>query len=220
MNVLNLIYSSRTNKFDYHLSDFPLVTWVLTGIIIVVAAVTFQNLSEAIRNWGLIPNEYARHYGVTFISSFFLHGSLLHLIGNLYFLIMFGRRVEGVLGVDRYLLLVILSALAGDIAHILINPGSIIPIVGASGGISGIMAYYCLSFPRSEVRMSFAYIPFRISVKWFFFFWVIMQFFTALLQISGQSSVSAVAHFGGAIIGLIFWKVIVQRQTKQYKLKW
>jgi membrane associated rhomboid family serine protease len=132
---------------------------------------------------------------------------------------MFGRRVEGVLYIDRYLLLVALAALIGDIAHIVFDPHSYRGVIGASGGISGILAYYCLSFPKAEVRIFFFFTWIRLSVVWFFFFWILWQSIGAMAQASGFGSVSFLAHLGGSIVGFAFWYVIV-RPKRLKKAKW
>ncbi|MHC4677439.1 MAG: rhomboid family intramembrane serine protease, partial [Planctomycetota bacterium] len=104
-----------------------------------------------VTNWGLVPAELGRRFGLTFVTSFFLHGGLVHLFGNLYYLVVFGDNSEDVLGRGRYLLLIAAATIVGDIAHIVSDPGSTTPCIGASGGISGVLAYYCLRFPKASV---------------------------------------------------------------------
>lgn len=186
-------------------NNTPIVTWALAAIMVIVAIMTFSNLEAVTQNWALIPGDFARHYGLTFISSFLLHGGIIHLIGNLYFLLVFGDNVEDVLGINKYLVLIFLSAFIGDIAHILIDPRSATPVIGASGGISGILAYYCLSFPKAKIGFLWWFRWYRIPVGWMFFFWVVGQFVGVMKQVSGFGSVSSLAHLGGAIVGLTYW---------------
>lgn len=186
-------------------NNLPVVTWCLSAIIVVVAIVSLPNFDSVTQNWALIPGDFARHYGLTFISSFLLHGGIIHLIGNLYFFMIFGDNVEDALGMNRYVVLLVLSALAGDIAHILIDPRSATPVIGASGGISGILAYYCLSFPKAKIGFLWWFRWFRIPVGWMFFIWMTGQFIGAIKQVSGFGSVSSLAHLGGAIVGLLCW---------------
>jgi membrane associated rhomboid family serine protease len=127
------------------------------------------------------------------------------LIGNLYFLLIFGDNVEDVLGINKYIMLILLSSFVGDITHILIDPRSSTPVIGASGGISGILAYYCLSFPKAKIGFFWWFHWYRIPVGWMFLFWMAGQFFGAIKQISGFGSISSLSHIGGAVVGLAYW---------------
>jgi membrane associated rhomboid family serine protease len=163
------------------------------------------NLDPIIQKWGLIPQQFSRHFGLTFISSFFLHGGIFHLVGNLYFLLIFGDNAEDTLGKKYYLFLIALSALAGDLAHILADPNATSPVIGASGGISGILTYYCLIYPRAKVGILVWFRWFRIPVGLMLFLWFSGQIVGALRQISGFSNISSMAHLGGAVVGGSFW---------------
>lgn len=193
-------------EYNYEsLRNRPWLTWLLVAVIALVSVLTFRNLDVTVANWGMIPAQFARHYGLTFITSFFLHAGFVHLLGNLYFLWIFGDNTEDVLGKGRYLLLIALAALAGDMLHILSQPDSAIPAIGASGGISGVLAYYCLRFPHASVGMIVYYHWVRIPIWAMFGFWVILQGVEAYMQHAGLSNVAAFAHLGGAAIGVLFW---------------
>lgn len=186
----------------------PIVTWSLAAIIVIVFAMTYNNLEAAVKNYGLIPAELFRHFGFTFISSFFLHGGFIHLLGNLYFLIIFGDNSEDVLGKFKYLLLIALAALAGDFVHIIGDPRSNDPLIGASGGIFGILVYYCLRFPTAKIGILVLFRWFiRIPVGYMLAFWVAEQLVGAFWQRAGVSNVSSLAHLGGAAVGIIFWLI-------------
>jgi len=192
---------------DTPLRDRPLVTWLLAAVIAGVSLIAMSDLEAALENWGLIPAEFGRHYGLTFVTSFLLHGGLFHLIGNLHFLVVFGDNTEDVLGRWRYLLLVATAAIVGDIAHILADPRATVPCVGASGGISGILAYYCLRFPTASVGLFvwrwFYWI--RLPVGIMFALWVASQLLAALWIPSDLANVAVFAHLGGAAAGVLFW---------------
>jgi len=193
---------------EYNNTDLrysPFVTWALAATIFVVTLASFSNQKDAVTNWGLIPGMLTRHYGLTFISSFFLHGGILHMIGNLYFLLIFGDNVEDVLGRPWYILLLAVAALVGDFAHIMIDPASQTPVIGASGAISGIMVYYALRFPKARMGFLMWFKWFRMPVGWMLVFWVLSQVYGVVRQISGFGNVSAAAHLGGALTGLLFW---------------
>ena len=183
----------------------PIATWSLAAAITLVSVIALRNIEPAIAGFGLIPAEFTRYFGFTFISSFFLHGGIIHLAGNLYFLCVFGDNTEDVLGKRNYLLLIAIATIAGHLAHILSAPGSTVPCVGASGGISGILAYYCLRFRNASVGMILFFRWVRIPVVFMLAIWIIFQLLGAYMQISGLSNVSALAHLGGATVGIIFW---------------
>jgi len=113
------------------------------------------------------------------------------------------------LGKGRFILLLICSAVVGDVLHIIGDPGSEIPCIGASGGISGIIAFYALKFPR--VKLGFLLCLYHY-IRWIrmpacamFLIWLAIQFFGAWKQLAGFSNVSFLAHLGGAGVGCVFW---------------
>lgn len=188
----------------------PWCTWILAALMILATALAFPQLREAVQTFGLIPAQATRLGGLTFVTSFFLHGGAFHLIGNLYFLVVFGDNVEDFLRPVKYLGLVALAAFVGDLAHIAIDPQSQMPCVGASGGIAGVITFYALQFPkvRLEFLFNWGFMYFRwIRIPaWFALgLWILFQFFGAWEQVAGLSSVSAVAHLGGAVTGVVLW---------------
>ncbi|MGM0487757.1 MAG: rhomboid family intramembrane serine protease [Planctomycetota bacterium] len=188
---------------------FPWVTWGLAAVLIAVFALTYGNLDSVIEAYGLIPARVGRNGFSTSLTSFFIHAGLLHLIGNVYFLVVFGDNVEEYLGRLRYVLLLLFATIAGDVAHVLCDPASSTPCVGASGGISGVIMFYALRFPRARLGILFRYFFF---FRWFFMpafgamiLWLLLQFLIAGLQITGATSVSGLAHLGGAAVGILAW---------------
>lgn len=187
----------------------PLVTCCMAAAITIISVYAFVALPTSVKDFGLIPAHPERYGGLTFLTSFLLHGSALHLLGNLYFLLIFGDNVEDWLGRWRFILLIVCATLVGDVAHIMGNASSNTPCIGASGGISGVIAFYALKFPH--VRLGFLmrfYLYFRwisLPVYVFFLFWVLIQFVGIWTQLSGFSNVAALAHLGGAGVGLVFW---------------
>ena len=201
---------------DTPLTCRPWATWISCAVIALVSLLAFRNLNAIVANWGMVPAEFMRHWGATFVTSFFLHADAWHLIGNLYFLWVFGDNVEDILGVGRFLLLLVLAALAGDVAHIVSEPGSTIPAIGASGGISGVIAYYALRFPRAQIGFLFHFSWFyfrwlRIPVWAMFALWVAFQIWGAY---AGSNSVAVFAHLGGAVVGVAFWFLTRRSSTR------
>lgn len=187
-----------------------IAVWCIAAIILLISLASFDNLQSVVQSFGLIPAEATRLGGLTLFSSFFIHGGVLHLIGNLYFLLIFGDNVEHFLGSLKCILLIVLATLGGDLLHIALDPQSTIPCVGASGGISGVMAYYALKFPKSKISLLIFYWPgawLRLSARWMFAIWVAQQCFVMWKQANGFSSVSGAAHLGGVVVGIIFWLI-------------
>lgn len=198
------------------LQRWPWFTWSLSATIAIVSICAFFNLREVIAHFGLVPAHAFRLGGFTWLSAFFLHGGIWHLVGNLYFLLIFGGRVEDYLGRWRFALLILLADLAGNLVHVLVASGSMVPCVGASGGISGVIVFYALQFPRARLSFLFRGYGFYSWSSWggswlsipawgALVLWLLMQSLTVVLQISGFSNVAATAHLGGAAAGFALW---------------
>jgi membrane associated rhomboid family serine protease/Zn-finger nucleic acid-binding protein len=190
----------------------PWATWLLSAAIICASLLAFLNLREVVRRFGLIPAEATRLGGFTFVTSFFLHAGIIHLAGNMYFLLAFGHAVENFLRPLRYLALIALAAFIGDLAHIALDPHSQTPCIGASGGIAGVITFYALNFPRIRLaflmRWGFVWFHWIRLPAWFVFvLWFVFQIIGTLEQRAGMSSVSSAAHLGGAAFGVLAWLV-------------
>ena len=194
-----------------NLRSWPWITWALLLLMATATGWALWRDSGAIAQWGLIPAEPFRHSGLTFLTSFFLHASLIHLIGNVLFLWIFGDNVEDFLGPLRYGILLVGSALTGDLLHMALEPRSALPLVGASGGISGVIAFYALQFPKARLvyflRLGFFFRWVRFSAVTGFICWVALQLVGAWKQKAGLSDVSSLGHLGGAAFGLAWWAV-------------
>jgi membrane associated rhomboid family serine protease len=197
-------------EHDHPTNIRPVFTWSVAALCL-LAVIWGQvvGFHEAALGWGFIPSHPFRNLGLTWLTSFFLHGGWFHLLSNLYFLLIFGDNVEETLKPRRYLLLLLGAALAGDALHWLGDPRGDIPCVGASGGISGIIAYYACRFPHVRLGMMFRYF---FYFRWFTFpawggfaMWIALQLFITWMQRQGLSNVSALAHLGGAAVGVAFW---------------
>jgi membrane associated rhomboid family serine protease len=134
--------------------------------------------------------------------SMFLHGSLLHIGGNMLFLWIFGNNIEDRMGPLPYLGFYLLAGIVASAAHVLVQPDSTIPVLGASGAIAGIMGAYVVLFPNVKIRslLIITIIPlFRdIAAKWWLGFWFVTQFFT-----NPAAGVAWVAHVGGFLFGAL-----------------
>ena len=129
----------------------------------------------------------------------FLHGGLLHLLGNLYFLYIFGDNIEDTLGKKGLVLVLVVSALAGGALHVSTHPQNPIPVLGASGAISGIIGAYLVLFPRVKVWVVFFFVRFKLGVLWYFGIWV---FFNTLNAFLGVPGIAWFGHIGGFAAGV------------------
>jgi membrane associated rhomboid family serine protease/Zn-finger nucleic acid-binding protein len=190
----------------------PWATWLLSAAIICSSLLAFSNLREVVQRFGLIPAEATRLNGATFVTSFFLHARIIHLAGNMYFLLAFGHAVENFLRPLRYLALIALAAFIGDMVHIALDPRSHTPCIGASGGIAGVITFYALNFPRLRLaflmRWGFVWFHWIRLPAWFVFvLWFLFQIIGTLEQKAGMSSISSAAHLGGGAVGFLAWVI-------------
>lgn len=191
--------------------SLPLVTWGFAVICIFVFAIHFYD-ADAVKQWGLIPNDLWRNGGLNIFTSVFFHGNWVHLIGNIYFLLIFGDNVEDHLGKWRYVLFLLMSQFFSFIIYLTVHSESAIPCIGASGVISGIIALYAVLFPK--VRLSFLLTSRRILLwrlwHWIslpawavFVLWMIFQSIMAFVaEVDRAGGVAYSAHIGGALFGL------------------
>lgn len=193
----------------------PVVTWSIAVLCLAVFALTLPDLSAAVNGWGFIPAQWSRHGGLTVITSMFLHGGVFHLLGNLYFLLIFGDNVEDEFGHWKYIGLLLASGLCALLLHSLFDLHPNVPCVGASGFISGVIACYAFCFPK--VRLSFliwARSWFAVLVtgrSWWalpawsvFGIWIVFQFIMSQLPAAGDGGVAYMAHIGGILAGIVF----------------
>lgn len=183
------------------------VTLGVSAVICIVSVVAFFSLRDTLDMFGLKPAEMLRYGGATLLTSFFLHGGFWHLISNVYFLWLVGGNVENYLGRWRFAALIGAAILLGDMLHILADPHSTTPCVGASGGIAGVMAFYALQFPKIKLAFLVRLTWVQISAGMAFLIWIGLQFIVAVKQYSGVSTVSGMAHLGGALAGAVLWVV-------------
>ncbi|MBL8749151.1 MAG: rhomboid family intramembrane serine protease [Planctomycetes bacterium] len=186
----------------------PIGTWVLAAIVAAVSVLGFVDPAW-IERLALVPARAWSGGGIRMLTAFFVHGGVVHLLGNLYFFVTFGDNVEDYLGRARWLALVVAATLVGALFHVLGDPSSRVPCVGASGGISGLIAFYALRFPRARLGSIFwfLFLPQWITYPAWggFVFWVLSQSILLWQQLAGFGNVSALAHVGGALVGVIAW---------------
>lgn len=191
------------------------VTWGLAAVIVLVALFVQGSVRvhyEAVWEWGLRPTALLRHAGLTLLSYAFLHGGWWHLLSNVYFLLIFGDNVEERIGRRAMLLLFFSAVLFSGLCHALLSPHGDLPLVGASGGVSGLLTFYALSLPWAGIAFLFLFMKWIWIPAWAALcLWILLQVFGVVQQVEGLSNVSAMAHMGGAAVGFVFW--LAFRQT-------
>ena len=205
----------------------PVVTW---GLIALNLVFFFRELSlpppaaeQLLYLFGLVPARFTDpawaiqvgfpHSYVPFITTMFLHGGWLHVIGNMWVLWIFGDNVEDRMGPLRFLFFYLACGLAAGIIHVATNAHSEVPAVGASGAIAGVMAAYFVLYPRARILAMFPIVFWPIFFElpaWVYLgFWFLTQFFSGTLAIATRSQVSGIAwwaHIGGFATGILtFW---------------
>lgn len=217
-------------------------TPVVTVALIVANTLAFLyelTLPERLENtflmsYALIPN-HVTHFltgrqvsleaaGLPFLTSMFLHGGWLHLIGNMWFLWIFGDNVEDRLGHISYLLFYLFCGVGAGLAHVIFNLGSAAPTVGASGAISGVLGAYIVLYPRAKVLTLIPLIVFWFTVDLPAFlilgYWFVIQFFSGITTVGARSSggVAYWAHIGGFLLGVVMVKIWPARPQRQWRM--
>ncbi len=200
----------------------PIVTWVIVGLCLAVwvglqgAGLSPEQLDASVCVLGAIPAEIVgapmtggpcEAGGLAagaIVTSMFLHGGWFHLIGNLWFLWIFGNNVEDAMGRVRFALFYLLAGAVAALAHVWSEPTSLLPMVGASGAISGVMGAYLVLFPRARVRTLLVLVVFFTVVDLPAFvvllYWFVIQLFAGAL--GADSGVAFWAHVGGFMAGV------------------
>ena len=191
----------------------PVVNYVLIAINVAVFFYQIQlgsqgAIQEFINRYGVIPNEITgRQDWFTLLTSMFLHGGWAHIIGNMLFLWVFGDNVEDAFGHLGYLVFYLLTGLAASAAHILLNPGSEIPSVGASGAISGVLGAYLIFFGGNAIRVLIGWFLTVVPAWMMIGLWAVQQFVATYGSLAATEQttggVAYAAHAGGFLAGLI-----------------
>jgi len=207
-NILVFVFLQQlgsNDQFTYAFSTVPLeiITGhdVVTPARVLVHPVTGQRL--VVPGLGVTPFSVY----ITLFTSMFMHGGIAHIAGNMLFLWIFGDNLENLLGHIRYAVFYLLCGFAAAIAQIITGPDSVIPMLGASGAISGVLAGYVLLFPQRQVRaIIFNFlttVPAFVAIG----IWIVMQLILGYFSGAETGGVAYMAHIGGFIAGLVLVKV-------------
>ncbi len=164
---------------------------------------------------GLVPPPF------TVFTSMFVHAGWMHIIGNMWFLLVFGDNVEDAMGPVRFAVFYLLCGLAAVFAQALPNPASTIPMIGASGAISGVLGAYLLLYPHARVLvgipLGFVIHTARLPALWVLGFWFVLQIVNTLLAAKGQGGVAWGAHIGGFVAGMVLLPLFKRRGVRLFQ---
>ncbi len=213
------------------------IFWISTLLLIVANVIAFlfelsvgKDINRLVFYLGIVPARYSTPTGLAHVTaaaffvpifaSMFLHGGWLHLIGNMLFLFVFGRSIEDRFGHARFLLLYFLSGFGAAVLHIVLNAGSPVPSIGASGAIAGVLGAYALSYPRARITtlipLFFFFWKVEIPALFLLGYWFLIQFFTGFQALAIESATSGGvawwAHVGGFLCGIFLAAILTPRR--------
>jgi membrane associated rhomboid family serine protease len=184
----------------------PVLTWSLSALIVLLSLAALPSIREVAFACGFIPAEAFRDGGATIFTSALLHGDLLHLLGNLYFLLVFGPEVEDALGRKLFPAFLFVATAGAAIAHFLANPHSTVPVVGASGFIYAIMAFFALEYPRVKLSFRIWYFLATFPAWLFLLLRVVLELVAGVATAgTGATGIAHWGHLGGAATGFACW---------------
>jgi len=206
----------------------PFVTWGVVAACVLAFLVQISlgapDFNRMIFALGAIPAVLFGHAylppeialvppAATVVSSMFLHGGWLHLIGNMLYLWIFGDNIEDRMGHLRFLMFYLACGVAAVFAQAVPAPESVVPMVGASGAISGVLGAYLLLFPRARVLvlvpLGFVLQVIRLPAVWVLGLWFLVQLLSSLMAPAGEGGVAFRAHLGGFLTGLLLAPVFL-----------
>ena len=206
--------------------NYPVINHTIIGIN--VALYLFEmsqgaNLDRFIYIYGLVPARYsvpqiASYFSTgqqlfSLLSFMFLHGGFFHLLGNMWFLYIFGDNIEDRLGPFRYIAFYLLCGITSGLSHLVLNFHSNMPTIGASGAVAGVMGAYLILHPHAKILtlIPIIIIPWFIEIPAFFFLglWFVLQFLNATGTHGSASGIAWWAHIGGFVFGIVFLKILL-----------
>ena len=220
---------------DNPVDHTPFITWVLIAVCVAAYAWEFslgeRSMDAALGIFGFVPRTLAHpdlapsaSFGIpawcTIFTAMFLHGGLLHLGGNMLYLWIFGNNIEEAMGHLKFTLFYFVCGIGAALAMVLIDASSEIPMVGASGAISGVLGAYMLLYPRARVHviipLGIIFYPLWIRAVWVVGIWFVMQLVSAALTDPTQPGTAFWAHVGGFAAGVILTPVLKSRGVRYF----
>ncbi|HET9915446.1 MAG TPA: rhomboid family intramembrane serine protease [Anaerolineales bacterium] len=221
--MIPLYDTVRTHKF-------PFINILIIALNVLAFFYELQLGSSALERfiftWGAMPGDITSNLASawpTIFTSMFLHGGWFHLLSNMWFLYIFGDNVEARMGGIRYLIFYLLSGVAAVFLQAYFQPGSSVPMIGASGAIAGVLGAYLISFPRSRIAslvpILFIFTIIEIPAVIFLVLWFLSQLYSGWFAMQGAAAaaggVAWWAHIGGFVFGVITVSFFVKRTIRR-----
>ena len=200
---------------------------VATGILIALNVLIFlyqatldeSALTRFVETWGIVPDAISGHL-YALVTSMFLHGGWLHLLGNMLFLWVFGRNVEDLIGSGRFVGFYLCCGLVAGVVQVIANPYSRVPTIGASGAIAGVMGAYLIKFPRARIVTLIPIFIFittmEIPAAFLLLWWFLIQFVSGVGSLAQTDytggGVAWFAHVGGFVAGMLLIRAFPARK--------
>lgn len=218
--------------------QFPIVNWIIIllnlGVFIFELTLNSSQLTAFFYHYGLVPSRVVSeivqnkagldiNIFTPFFTNMFIHGGFLHILGNMWVLYIFGDNVEDRMGSIRYLFFYLISGILASLTHFVLNAGSTVPAIGASGAIAGVMAAYMFLFPNSKVITLiplFFILPLFIPIPAFIFIglWFILQLFSGAVHLVAHDAATGIAfwaHVGGFLAGMFLYRYFLRKKVKR-----
>lgn len=219
-------------KDDNPTSRPPVLTIALIAFniaVFIIQTLYPGDLRQTAYAYGAIPHYLLTfeavqpiHPVMTIFTSMFMHGGLLHLITNMLYLWIFGNNIEDRLGYVKFILFYTLCGIGAAYSHALAAPSSMVPMIGASGAVSGVLGAYLILYPQAKVHtlifLGFFIQVVRLPAVIVIGFWIIIQFINGVISkgIASQGGVAWFAHIGGFVLGVVLIKIMAGNQRRHY----
>lgn len=209
------------SDIDRKRRTFPAITAMIIGLNVLMFLLESAKGRPFILRWSVIPAEIETGHGyITILTAMFMHAGVLHILGNMVYLMVFGPELEEVMGRGRYLAFYLLGGLAATAAQVAMSPTSVVPNLGASGAIAAVMGAFLVTFPHDRIRtllvigfyVTISFVPAVLLVG----FWFLIQLFSevgALIHRQG-AGIAYMAHIGGLIFGVVTARLFEPRKRR------
>jgi membrane associated rhomboid family serine protease len=201
------------------------ITVIILNVLIYLLGLMMsdQGRDAFIYAFGLVPAFFSL---LNVFTAMFVHGGIAHLAGNMLFLWIFGDNVEDRLGHGRFIAFYLMCGFAAAIAQTMLSPNSLVPMVGASGAIAGVMGAYLVLYPHSRILMFFPLPPimFELPAVFFLVMWFLVQFLNGINQLpifernAVSGGIAFWAHVTGFVAGLLL--VVVMKRPERTRVEW
>jgi membrane associated rhomboid family serine protease len=210
-------------------TPFVTILLIVMNLVIFLYEISLDDYSQNhfVAVWSLNP---ARFHAIDLLTSMFLHAGWMHVLGNMWFLWVFGDNIEDTLGHGKYLLFYIACGVAAGVTHVLLNPDSRLPTVGASGAIAGVMGAYLVKFPHNRITtlIFFGFVFFvDVPAVLMLGYWFLIQVFSGVGSVGytnvSQGGTAWFAHVGGFLTGMILVRLMAaedRQYTRRRDLSW